>query len=1217
MPDSNPDLSASEERLRQFLVEHFPEPRGRVFPAEGSPQPLLLLQLKRELAGFALSNGNPHRCYEESYAFFKKIYASHEREWDELNLTFIFCLAHRDRELEAFRAEIETNVFFCRKFTVVLDTPLQFEAELARLPFFPLERKEGGFKRPPSAQTLLKGSGVRAALAASIAGRRSEETIVEGCLKGLFGKPELIATDLEHEPFPSGDIPQPIQLLQVEIENFRAYRTPQLFDLDADLVLLNGPNGLGKTSLFDAVDFAATGDIGRLRLAREGPRFNKAATHLDALPSESGHVTLTFHAHDRAHEIHRTVQERNTPSLDGRSTDRKRVLLALSGAVESPHTEHVDHLVRLFRATHLFGQESQTLTDDFREHCRLSTEVVSRMLAFEDYVNAGRKVSKVVDLLSKRVGQRDGQMHELIESLRGRRAELAQLEQTVRRAESPQGVDALRGSVRGRLESAGIELPADPDPVAEVRGWRALLEALISNARALGNRLSRLAEQAQVVATQRAQLSAQQSQHGETKARLDEALKQVHDLRDAVSKMESDLAAMTEREEGLRQRLDTLSWLRETKPAYDTLIIRNTTLNGEIGTLTRALADQSRPLEKLAGDLDAAESRLAETRARSETNAKRLAAITSLTERYPYWQQQVARRHELEQDVTQKRDLIAKLEHDLPEATTVIGDAEIEEHRAADEMNRIESTQSDLQNVLTAIERHVVDAHCPACGHPYESKDEMLRRLRERRDVSALSGEATARLQQARSRLTALKARVEESRTRLRNAQQTMRASTSELQTIVTEIAGFEALAHGLGFDPTEVGLLEHIREQQTAAEGAANELVQALNLHVQFAQAARDAFKAGRAEVQTRQRDLTAKEHALEEVVSRATRIRSEAARRQVTLDSDVHMIAEGESAARTEAKEISIQISGKQTGLSGQRKSLAELDRRAETLKRDLASQDATIRSIQLAIERYEADLDASGFTRQAQQAQIRAKAEEELRRVHVLEELKQNVTSLEMALDAAATSAAAGQVTIHIRAAENELATLNEQQSSDKVWIKFFEDIRAKLQQTQERSVKNYTEKYGPITSVIQRRLRSVSGFEDISLHPEGGDINVRVTRNGELLPPTDFFSQSQQQILILSLFLTACTTQTWSAFAPILLDDPVTHFDDLNVYSFLDLIGGFLESDFPIRQFIVSTCDDRFFQLARQRFQYLGDRGRFYQFVSSGSGGPVIEDCLGLA
>jgi exonuclease SbcC len=176
---------------------------------------------------------------------------------------------------------------------------------------------------------------------------------------------------------------------------------------------------------------------------------------------------------------------------------------------------------------------------------------------------------------------------------------------------------------------------------------------------------------------------------------------------------------------------------------------------------------------------------------------------------------------------------------------------------------------------------------------------------------------------------------------------------------------------------------------------------------------------------------------------------------------------------------------------------------------------------------------------------------------------------------------------------------------------LWIKYFEEIQARLQETQNSAVASYTDEYGPLTSVIQRRLRAVSGFEDISLQPESGGINVRVTRNGEHLPPTDFFSQSQQQVLILSLFLTACTTQTWSAFAPILLDDPVTHFDDLNVYSFLDLVGGLLESGLPGRQFILSTCDDRFFQLARQRFRYLGDRGRVYRFISCGLDGPVIE------
>ena len=43
----------------------------------------------------------------------------------------------------------------------------------------------------------------------------------------------------------------------------------------------------------------------------------------------------------------------------------------------------------------------------------------------------------------------------------------------------------------------------------------------------------------------------------------------------------------------------------------------------------------------------------------------------------------------------------------------------------------------------------------------------------------------------------------------------------------------------------------------------------------------------------------------------------------------------------------------------------------------------------------------------------------------------------------------------------------------------------------------------------------------------------------------------------------------------------------------------------------RQFIISTWDDRFFQLARQRFRYLGDRRRVYRFSSCGLDGPLIE------
>ena len=56
---------------------------------------------------------------------------------------------------------------------------------------------------------------------------------------------------------------------RVEIESFRGYNEPYSFDCLADVVVLCGPNGLGKTSFFDAITWALFGDIPRLRGSRD------------------------------------------------------------------------------------------------------------------------------------------------------------------------------------------------------------------------------------------------------------------------------------------------------------------------------------------------------------------------------------------------------------------------------------------------------------------------------------------------------------------------------------------------------------------------------------------------------------------------------------------------------------------------------------------------------------------------------------------------------------------------------------------------------------------------------------------------------------------------------------------------------------------------------------------------------------------------------------
>jgi exonuclease SbcC len=75
---------------------------------------------------------------------------------------------------------------------------------------------------------------------------------------------------------------------------------------------------------------------------------------------------------------------------------------------------------------------------------------------------------------------------------------------------------------------------------------------------------------------------------------------------------------------------------------------------------------------------------------------------------------------------------------------------------------------------------------------------------------------------------------------------------------------------------------------------------------------------------------------------------------------------------------------------------------------------------------------------------------------------------------------------------------------------------------------------------------------------------------------------------------------------------MMDDPVSHFDDLNTYALLDLISGLQSSPEGNKQFVISTCDEKLLQLARQTFRHLGDAAKFHSFSAIGANGPKVAE-----
>jgi exonuclease SbcC len=286
--------------------------------------------------------------------------------------------------------------------------------------------------------------------------------------------------------------------------------------------------------------------------------------------------------------------------------------------------------------------------------------------------------------------------------------------------------------------------------------------------------------------------------------------------------------------------------------------------------------------------------------------------------------------------------------------------------------------------------------------------------------------------------------------------------------------------------------------------------------------------------------------------------------------------------------------------------------LRQEATSLKAQLSALRTQFGNLQRTVTQITARLAESKLPADVSEDTLLALIAEESRAQAKLLALRDSAASIELAIDVVTTAAALTQFRQNVLNKERAVARATQKRDLHQPWLGYFDGLSDLVSSQQSEAIAHFTREYGPRTSVIQRRLRSVYGFDDVEIHSQGSTISVSVKRHGEELRPTDYFSQSQQQTLLLGLFLTAFLSQTWSGLCPVFLDDPVTHFDDLNTYAFLDLIVGLLESDSDKRQFIISTCDEKFLQLAQHKFRHLGERARFYRFSAIGADGPIVDE-----
>jgi exonuclease SbcC len=1210
MPSLPPNSRLGTAALRTYLQSTLPDSQLTDGVVSSSYEPLLLLQAKHTLAGFAVANGDMRKSYEALYRSFKAYCAEQHGLLDTLDLAFVFCVQPGVPDLDNFCSNVETNVYFCRKFVVELAQPLG--SSLARLPFLPLTPLHGQTLRPPSAQTFLQQSGVPAVLAQYLVvpGQRSPERIVEDCTSGTFGEPRLLKPSAAESAPYDDRAAVSVQLETVTIENFRAYRKRQTFELGADVTVLYGPNGFGKTSFFDAIDFGVTGGIGRIDSLRDA-NFVKTVQHLDST-SEDGVVSLSFRRDGAARKVTRTIRNRNHPSLDGHPSDRKAVLSELTGG-DVPGVDRIANFVSLFRATHLFSQEQQELTKEFQTTCELPGDIVARMLAYEDYANALSKTSGVQGALKTVVSGANAEITRLSDEIAEAQRELDRLKTTAGAQANPAALDKLVADLRVKLAGLGLVVSPDTPDLAAIRGWRSSLTSLHAESRSRTKRLTDLAAEVSGLTPMRLDLRIVEGEISTADKELAGTESNLHATALATQAGQQRLTALNAKHSELQRTADTLDWIRRTKPVYAQLTEQLAALRAQLALATDALAGQREALATVTaeargqGRSDAAISDDLQGKRAHLARARELAASLEV------WR---ASRAALEANARSQREAnpsLDRLRFKVLALAPRIAETSAEESRLKRALAEAEKNQSELLRLLSQLQGYITSGFCPLCGQDHGSRDELARRI-QAHVAADIGGTMRLDLADIQERSKGLNDQIASNREEQEALQLKVAALASEGTRLRLLISEADAAAKRLDvrLDSAKPSPAEQLQSLETQLQAE----VERLEGH---SQAARLVGDETRVALHTAQQSVEA---AVAEIAERTASIagleeqihafRADPRVTTVSLDVDLAQLEEN-------ARDNSLEIAACRAGIAKEetegarvRSELSGQQQKSAASKAQLKSLRSRAATLQHAITQIATRLDESKLKPDVTQEELLAAITQEERSQAQTLALQDSTANLELAVDAAATSAAFAQIAQNVRGKERTLAGETRKRDEHQPWTKYFDDIARFTSSQQNDAVANFTLEYGPRTSVIQRRLRSVYGFDDIDIQSRDSAIRVRVRRRGEELRPTDYFSQSQQQTLLLGLFLTACISQTWSAFSPVFLDDPVTHFDDLNTYAFLDLIVGLLESNVGRRQFIMSTCDEELLQLAQQKLRHLGARAKFYRFSAIGGDGPVVDE-----
>ncbi|MFH1975058.1 MAG: AAA family ATPase [Pseudomonadota bacterium] len=617
-----------------------------------------------------------------------------------------------------------------------------------------------------------------------------------------------------------------MRINRIALENIRCFRYAEI-DLSADVVAIYGRNGVGKTAIFDALEFALIGSIGRFMPESTG---NYYLPHV--LSDANGMIHIDFRS-DADHWVKLNINRPNfNVSIDSSGNWRSHRDLLYDFFVNQyyfPPRREVSTVAELFRATVLLSQNSirEFVEGDIAKRSRILS-----YLAGSGYIQrCFDKAKGVMEEAKKRKTQEQAKLGEAERIAAEMMRRLAEHDARIEVIRKRLGEGAVSYDVVLRaLEDAGISvnmaIPQTPED-AEI------ISASVKGAS--NERMTILEERSKLLA----QIEAMNQQHPDR-------LKRRRELYEMVEESRKELVELLKRENATAEYLKdfdapisklNLSISEESKFLESLQMLHGVQL--QRADLVKAQKKTSDKIEQIQRDLELARSRfenhqaqldlakrdvgnyLAETE-KTSSNLRKLDELKISLPTYMASKEKIKQLESQINDLNNKRSDLEEHIAKLKSQYFKLND-EIETHNR--KISAMKASAEEATDLIARLKQYATDNECPLCGQNYSSPRALQDAIDTRlKDVPIAFQEAGRELQSLVDNWAKLNADLESYTKEIKLVDDSLRKAQSERNETVLITHKIEASSVALGVPLIPENLDSSIKQFQTSlAELQAN----------------------------------------------------------------------------------------------------------------------------------------------------------------------------------------------------------------------------------------------------------------------------------------------------------------------------------------------------------------------------------------------------------